>query len=292
MICFVILHYMVSEETISSINSILKNINANKKIIVVDNASPNKSGFEVENHFKNIDCVEVLYSKENLGFANGNNFGYRYAVKAYNPDFIVVMNNDVEIYQVDFYEKIVDIYKKEQFYVLGPDIYSSFSKVHQSPKRLKSYSYDEVLKLNKKFKFRCKSRIIIPIKCFLKEIKILKKFMQRLKFKSKGIDYDKKYYNIPLHGACFIFSKKFITARKDAFFSKTFMYFESEILDYECNRDNFKTIYYPDIKVKHHHSISSSVSKKSEIKRERFVNKCMLESLNEFIKLMNKDLDN
>lgn len=291
MICFVILHYMVSEETISSVNSILKNIHGNKKIIVVDNFSPNKSGNVVEEYFKNNDCVDVIYASDNLGFAKGNNLGYRYAKEKYNPDFMVVMNNDVEIYQENFYEQIIDIYNKEQFYILSPDIYSTFSNVHQSPKRLKSYSYDEIIKMYKKFRFKSKSKIIIPIKCFLKEIKILKKIMQNLKFRNKKIDYDKIYYNIPLHGACFIFSKKFIEKRENAFFSETFMYFESEILDYECNRDNFKTIYYPQIKVKHHHSISSSISKKSEIKRERFVNKCMVESLDKFIKLMNSDLN-
>ena len=39
MVCFVILHYMAFEETKSCVNSILNNVEGEKKIIIVDNAS-------------------------------------------------------------------------------------------------------------------------------------------------------------------------------------------------------------------------------------------------------------
>ena len=70
------------------------------------------------------------------------------------------------------------------------------------------------------------------------------------------------------------------------------MYYESEILDYICHRDNLKVMYDPSIKINHHHSISSIKSYKSELKRERFVNNCVCNSLDEFIKLMDKDRGN
>lgn len=288
MFCFVILHYLTIEETISSVNSI-KKLKGDKKIIIVDNASPNGSGLKLKNKYKNSDDVTVILNKENIGFAKGNNIGYNYAVKKYNPDFIIVLNNDVEIYQKDFMERIEKIYITYKFAVLSPDIYSTFSGVHQSPKRLSGYSYEEVSSLLKIYKKRCNSKVLIPIKCLLKEISALKKVMQLLKFKSKKIDYNKQYFDIPLHGACFIFSKDFIKKRKTAFFDGTYMYFESEILDYECRRDSLKTMYDPSIKVNHHHSVSSARTYKSELKRETFVNKCVYNSLKSFKNLINED---
>ena len=101
--------------------------------------------------------------------------------------------------------------------------------------------------------------------------------------------YNKKYYNIPLHGACYIFSQKFIKERKKAFFEGTFMYFESEILDYECQSKGYKTMYDPSVIVNHHHSISSQKSRSSELKRERFVNKCVENSISSFLTSIDKE---
>lgn len=289
MVCFIILHYEVFGETVLSVNTILNNVKGNKKIIIVDNASPNESGNKLKNIYKNNQDVDVILLNKNIGFARGNNKGYEYAIAKYNPKFVVVMNNDVEIVQKDFIERIKNIYDKEKYYVLSPDIYSTFSKIHQSPKRLNSYTLEEFRNNLEKYKKRNNSNILIPIKCFFKEIKPLKKFLQNAKFKSKHIDYNKKYYNIPLHGACYIFSQKFIKERKKAFFEGTFMYFESEILDYECQSKGYKTMYDPSVIVNHHHSISSQKSRSSELKRERFVNKCVENSISSFLTSIDKE---
>ena len=42
----------------------------------------------------------------------------------------------------------------------------------------------------------------------IKEIKWLKKLIQNRKFKKKRIDYEKVYYNVPVHGSFIIFSKE------------------------------------------------------------------------------------
>lgn len=61
------------EETINCVSSIRKNIDtSNYHIIVVDNASPNKTGFQLKKYGDD-STVTVLLSEKNLGFANGNN---------------------------------------------------------------------------------------------------------------------------------------------------------------------------------------------------------------------------
>lgn len=69
-IVFVILHYLAIDETYKSVDSIEKKIDTDMyKIVIVDNASPDKSGALLKEHYKNDDHVEVLLNQENLGFA-------------------------------------------------------------------------------------------------------------------------------------------------------------------------------------------------------------------------------
>ncbi|HEM5053539.1 TPA: glycosyltransferase, partial [Streptococcus suis] len=84
MICFIILHYMVKEETIKCVESILEREMDNIQIIIVDNLSPNNSGQELFEYYKGNDIVDVLLNDENAGFASGNNVGYSYTKEKYN----------------------------------------------------------------------------------------------------------------------------------------------------------------------------------------------------------------
>ena len=129
-IVFVILHYLAIDETYKSVDSIEKKIDTDMyKIVIVDNASPDKSGALLKEHYKNDDHVEVLLNQENLGFARGNNVGFRYAEKTWNPSYIVLMNNDVYLLDDDFLEKVEKEYKRSQFAVLGPMVLQiSFGK--------------------------------------------------------------------------------------------------------------------------------------------------------------------
>ena len=113
-------------------------------------------------------------------------------------------------------------------------------------------------------------------------------FLREIIYKKrrKKIDYSKKYYNVPLHGACLIFSKDYIEQYANAFFDKTFFYYECEILDYICRVDNRKTVYSPDIKVEHHQNISTNVVYKNIIQKTLFANKCNYESTLAFLNYM------
>lgn len=281
MVCFIVLHYMVKEETITCINN-LKKVFGDKKIIIVDNFSPNNSGKELKELYKNDSEIMVLLNNENSGFAKGNNLGCEYAKENYNPDYYIVMNNDVEIIQNDFIDRIQKIYDNEKFDVLSPDIYSTTQKIHQSPKSLKPMTLEKAIKMQKDYAKRVKSKIVVPIRCYLKKIDFLKKVNQ-IFFKKKNINYNKKYYNVPMHGSCFIFSKKFIDKREKAFFEGTFFYFESEILDYECHLNGFKEVYDPYIKIYHHQNISTNVVYSNALKKVKFMNEQNLNSINAFL---------
>ena len=96
MICYVILHYQDINITKKSVYSLLKST-VDSKIIIVDNCSPNGSGVTLERELSNEERVTVILNPHNDGFARGNNLGYKFAKEEYNPDIIVVMNNDIII---------------------------------------------------------------------------------------------------------------------------------------------------------------------------------------------------
>ena len=110
-ISFVILHYLVSDQTKKSIDSIKKNIDTDNYIIViVDNFSNNGSIEEIEKYVKNSEKIVVVKNEKNLGFANGNNAGIKYINQNYNCDFICVLNNDVYLKSSNIYSEIMKEY--------------------------------------------------------------------------------------------------------------------------------------------------------------------------------------
>lgn len=288
MVCFIILHYVVMYETELCVSNI-QNLEGNKRIIIVDNASPNGSGKELEKEYADIDNVEVILLTKNLGFAKGNNVGYTYARKQYNPGYIVVLNNDIQIKQNDFISRIADLYKTENYAVLGPDVYATTLGVHQNPKRLEHYTLDEVQDLLKKYEKKIESKRILRVKSYLKRIKFLKRFVYNNRIRNNAVNYKQVYYNVPLHGSCLVFSKKFINLKEEAFFDGTFMYYESEILDYECHSQGLKTMYTPEVQVLHNHNVSTNKTFTSDVKRTEFMNECIKNSLTAFLSLIEKN---
>ena len=86
MVCYIILHFQVEEETVNCVNQ-LKQIDGEHRIIIVDNCSPNGSGKKLSERYKNDSNIDVILHDKNDGFARGNNAGCKYAKEKYNPDF-------------------------------------------------------------------------------------------------------------------------------------------------------------------------------------------------------------
>lgn len=288
MFCFVILHYMVREETEAFVNNLLNHVHGEKEIIIVDNNSSNGSGRELLEKYADTKNVTVLLNKDNLGFAKGNNVGYRFAKEHFNPKFIAIANNDIELPQSNFIDLVENIYEREQFAVLGPEIFSTNEKIYQSPKRLSQYTYEEVLQERDSYEKKVLSKYIVPLKASLKKNKIVKLLNGKKKKLATKINPRETYVNPVIHGSFLIVSELFIKERELAFFEGTYMYFETEILGYQCQQAGLRVIYDPSVKVLHHHSTSTRKTFSSELKKIRFMNNCIYDSLNAFLQLMEK----
>lgn len=280
MLSFVILHYQVLEETINCIQEIKNKLKNDYKIIVVDNCSPNGSGNKLKNMYKDDPFVKIILSNVNSGFAKGNNLGYRIA-KVDNPDYIIVMNNDVMIETENLLQKLNEIYAETNFDILGPDIYSTKTKLHQNPQRESNYKLDDLKQQYNKLLFKNKFKFLLKVKYLFGLNKAEEKQNPR---------FESIHFNVVLHGACYIFSKNFIQTHEDCFYNGTFMYYESYILHYLGSRENLTMIYHPEIKVLHHEDVATNGSYGSSYNKAVFVNKCLLDSCGKFIKLIESDL--
>ncbi len=89
-VAIIILNYNRSKDLLDCIESLKTNNYPNVKIYVVDNNSRDDSVQRVNNKFSD---VEIIESKDNLGYAGGMNIGIRYAFK-YSPQYIMIMNSD------------------------------------------------------------------------------------------------------------------------------------------------------------------------------------------------------
>lgn len=156
-ISFVILHYNTIKETVDCVESIEKLIDTeNYCIVIVDNCSPNNTGVELVNKYKNSDKIDVLLSKENVGFARGNNLGIDYARNELNSKYVCCTNNDTLMIQKNFYHSIEKEYKFSNAAVIGPRVYLKDNSIQQQCGELKDITvykkslYD--LEMNKKVK--------------------------------------------------------------------------------------------------------------------------------------------
>lgn len=109
-VIFVILNYKTYQETIKLTDMLVKDGLEDKFVLIVDNLSPNESYQVLSSKYSNTDCVEVVLSPENGGYAKGNNYGLRYA-KKYNPLYVCIINNDVQ-FSVRMIDSLCDWYEK------------------------------------------------------------------------------------------------------------------------------------------------------------------------------------
>lgn len=285
MIGFVILHYITSEYTIKTIDSILENAKGGKVIVVVDNASPNNSLDDIKKHYTNNKEIKYLKLPKNVGFANGNNAGYQFIREHYTAEFITVLNNDVLLTQNNFYSLLEESYEKNHFGILGPDVFSMRDGRHQNPEALNNFTLADLEAKRKKIKLKLRLKFLIFLKWKLKKVK-------KVNYKAYEPTFDKRKVtqdDVILHGSIYVFSKDFILNEDECFYGKTFMYMESYILYYLAKKKNYNVIYDPSIEVIHYEDVSTDISVKSKYKKAVFTLRCLLASTNSFIELMRQD---
>ena len=120
-VAIIILNWKQPKLTVDTIDSVLqiKHTSFNYKIILVDNGSLDTSLEIFQAKYQNNKLVKILETKSNLGYAGGNNFGIKYALKN-KYDYLMVLNNDVLV-DSSFTQELVK--ELNNYDIVGPKIY-------------------------------------------------------------------------------------------------------------------------------------------------------------------------
>ncbi|MGC8567504.1 MAG: glycosyltransferase family 2 protein [Caldisphaera sp.] len=91
--------------------SVLKSEYEDFIVIFVDNGSKDRSIEFIKKFFKDYiakGLLDIIALPRNYGWSGGNNRGALYAIKKYDPDYLVFLNNDIFIEDPKWLRKIIE----------------------------------------------------------------------------------------------------------------------------------------------------------------------------------------
>ena len=274
---FLLLHYKNADVTMECINSIMKEEKDEKyDIVVVDNASKNGSIEQLKLDYQDEKNIHFIQNEDNLGYARGNNIGFAYAKNVLHSNFICLANNDI-IFQKECISKIVELYEKEHYYVLGPDVLTPNGQ-HQNPFRSSVATSSVVLK-----KIVHDAMVLASINLGVHSL-ISRRLQKQEKKMSPEWETSICNFQGVLHGSCLVFSPLFIN-QFDGFYKGTFLYVEEDILCYILHKLNCKYMYSSQVQVIHCHATTFKRKIYDENKRKKVMVGYRIHSYIKFLKI-------
>jgi GT2 family glycosyltransferase len=114
------------EEAYKYLESIVNTEYDNLEIVIVDNGSTDGSIDEIQKRFGNLNNVKIVRSRANLGYAGGNNLGFK--LYGRGSKYVAFINNDVEV-ESDWLRKIIEVMEND------PKIAAAQPKILQLKRR-------------------------------------------------------------------------------------------------------------------------------------------------------------
>jgi GT2 family glycosyltransferase len=213
-------------------------------IVIVDNASSEETVAKTRQLFGQDSNVSLVFNTDNLGFAGGNNVGYRYAKEQFGDAFIVVMNNDVVVHDSEFAEKCCELFCRWSYSVLGPDTVTP-DRRRENPWNDYVYGIDGWKDLRSLFVRQKKDYLKTGFAAF-----------QRVGERSPQ---ETAIANPILQGACYIFSPIFVHCNKQPFDKASFLYGEEFPLATNCLITGHFMLYSSDLAVAHEEGVSTNL---------------------------------
>lgn len=293
---FIILHFGLLSPTIDCVHSICSMDYKKDNMYVVIVSVQDKNCEKLKDMFPDMN-IYILHINDNLGYARANNYAYAYLKKSgIECDYVIVANNDVVFKQKSFLKLLDTIYKREKFYILGPDIILPKTSTHQNPISLQPPSMQEIDRAIVKYEkalqnfewFYCKNFLINYLKDISDKMHLTLSYRKacNLLFKREMVDYRKKIEGCLLLGACIIFSKDYLEESEELFNNDTFLYYEEAFLVERCLRNQWKVLFSPDLCVDHNHSIATTYICKSNKEKVRFQTEECLKSAMKYRKYL------
>lgn len=239
----VILNYCDYHSTILCVNSFLDCYPKPKHIVIVDNASPNRSYLILSKLFEKNNIITVINSGFNKGYSYGNNAGIRY-LRRFSIKNIIIATSDTEVVSKDIIEQIKNSIGPDVG-LIGPRIISG--KVEQNPS-IEQLSFRYLLSLIWK-------QYLMP---YYNLQHILSKIFNSLVSRMNQILISKNNYNdnylleevYMLHGSFIIITDTFIR-RNGLLDEALFMFREEDLLSWNCETSKLKRLFLKSAMVKH-----------------------------------------
>ena len=225
-ISVVIVNYNVKEylaQALHSLQRALKDIP--HEIFVVDNASVDGSVAYIRQHFPDVQLIE---SRENLGFAKANNL----ALQHVRGEYVVLINPDTVV-QEDTFQKLLDFFEKT------PDASAATCKI---------------INPDGTFSVDCRHAIPTPMIAFWKVTGLSRLFPRSRIFGQYNLTYldPNETYPVPAISGSFMMIKKAVLDRVGHFDERFFMYCEDIDLCHRINLEGFKIYYVPTTQIIHY----------------------------------------
>lgn len=220
-VAIIILNWNGLNDTIECLESIRKIDYPNYDIIVIDNGSTDSSPEILKMKFSEITLIA---NKKNLGYAEGNNVGIRYALKN-RADYIFILNNDTIVDSAILKEFINAAEEHKDAGIFGAKI----------------YYYSE------------------PTKIWFTGGEWDKNRMSFSHIGFNEFDNNGKYNEtriIDYACGCALFFKKEVAEKVGMFDPRFYLTFEEADWCYRAKESGFKSLYIPNAKVWHKISIS------------------------------------
>lgn len=213
-VSIVILNYNSWDLTFACLKSLEKQSYENIEIILVDNGSEEE--FRIHNYEFRIKNFRIVYNGENLGFAQGNNVGYK--ASSFASDLILFLNNDT-IVDKNFLLPLVRKLTSD------PKIAGVQPKILNYPQK----------------------KIIDSVGSYFINSGFLYHFGHNKKDQNK---YNKQQEIFSMKGACMLFKRK-VLEKTGVFDKDYFAYFEETDLCLRIHVAGYKIFYVPKSRIYH-----------------------------------------
>jgi GT2 family glycosyltransferase len=119
-LCIIILNYNNELDTIACVTSVYDSENIELPFIIIVDNSNKKSQFNDRLEFYPV--LKILAPEKNLGFAEGNNYGIRWALDNMIFDFLFILNNDTLLKKDTLFKMLSYAFENPQVTVFTPCI--------------------------------------------------------------------------------------------------------------------------------------------------------------------------
>lgn len=247
----IILNYNTPEQTVALTKQVIE---LGCFVVIVDNCSSDNSIFLIKEGIKHLHNCELVCSKSNGGYAKGNNMGIKFAMAKWNPDYIAIMNPDIQILHNNTFDNLCDALEND-INLAGITALTIFN---------------ENLNCNNS----CAARLLTPFELIFSDLFFFNKFVRK-NYKNLYGNKELVAYVDKMQG-CFFVMKAKCFEEIGFFDEKTFLYFEEDIIGQKIKKSNLKLGVLLSETIRHNHGVKDG----EMLNREKrvFYNECMLES--------------